>query len=63
MHVAATNLIDSINIIGQDIKYISLRKAERHYDFQLNYLPFSYRILLENLIRNFDDKNIKHLDI
>ena len=63
MHVAATNLVDSINIFGQTIKYISLRKAEKFYDFELSKLPFSYRILLENLLRNFDGKNIKHSDI
>ena len=63
MHDTATNLIDSINILDKEIKYLSLKKAERFYNFHLNKLPFSYRILLENLLRNFDDKNIKNSDI
>ena len=45
------NFLDTIKINGKNFKYFSLKKAEKILDFQLKHLPFTYRILLENLIR------------
>ena len=45
------NFLDTIIINGKNFKFFSLKKAEKILDFHLEQLPFTYRILLENLIR------------
>ena len=45
------NFLDTIVINGKNFKFFSLKKAEKILDFHLEQLPFTYRILLENLIR------------
>ena len=41
---------------------VSLDKAEKLLNFKLENLPFSYRVLLENLIRKIDDLKITEDD-
>ena len=45
------NFLDTIRINGKNFQFFSLKKAEKILDFRLNQIPFTYRILLENLIR------------
>ena len=45
------NFLDTIRINGKNFKFFSLKKAEKILDFHLKQLPFTYRILIENLIR------------
>ena len=35
---------------------ISLKKVSRRFDFDLLELPFTYRILVENLVRNSENE-------
>ena len=63
IHKLTSNFVDSFRIVNQKFQYISLRKARDFFKFDLNCLPFSYRILLENILRKFDNKNIKIEDI
>src|SRR3989338_10684008 len=46
--------------IGNNIyKYYSLEEAAKKVSRDIKKLPFSLKILLENLVRNFDDSEIK----
>ena len=48
------------NIVGQKKKfnYYSLPKLSEDLSFDLQSMPYSLRVLLENLIRNYDNKII-----
>ena len=52
--------IDKILINKKQFKYFSLEKTMKFFDYDIKYLPFSYRILIENLIRK---KKLKASDI
>ena len=41
----------------------SLKEAEKHGLLNISYLPFSIKVLLENLIRNEDGKSVTKEDI
>ena len=41
----------------------SLKEAEKHGLLNISYLPFSIKVLLENLIRNEDGKSVTREDI
>ena len=47
-----------IDINGKKYIYFDLNKLANHFKFNLSLLPFSIKILLENLIRNEDGKLI-----
>ena len=47
-----------IDINGKKYVYFDLNKLANHFKFNLSLLPFSIKILLENLIRNEDGKLI-----
>ncbi len=51
----------SLNVNGQDFHYYSLPKLGQHYD--ISRLPFSLKILLENLLRHEDDVDVTRSDI
>lgn len=54
---------DILKTSTKDYKYFSLKEISKKLNKNLNSLPFSLKILLENLARNFNDKEIseKHL--
>jgi len=47
-----------ININGKNYLYFDLNKLAKHFKFNLKNLPFTIKILLENLIRNEDGECI-----
>jgi aconitate hydratase len=51
----------NLNVNGQDYRYYSLVKLGQHYD--ISRLPFSLKILLENLLRNEDGIDVTADDI
>lgn len=60
-----TQFIDksSLKIGDKNYKYFSLSEAANKVKRDISKLPFSLKILLENLVRNFDDKEIKEVHI
>ena len=58
-----SNFLDSKKIVNQNFKFYSLDKAQNLLEFDLKKLPFCFRVLLENLIRRFDNINTKDLDL
>jgi len=52
-----------ISVSGKDFVYYSLEDFGKEYNIDLDRLPVSIKVLLENLIRNFDNKLIKIEDI
>ena len=52
MKFDSSKFLDKIFINEDKLEFYSLKKLQNFFDFDLNTLPFSYRILLENLIRN-----------
>ena len=63
MNLTTTNFIDSLKLKKEKYDFVSLKKAQENLDFELSNLPFSYRILLENIIRKFDSTEIKFEDL
>ncbi len=57
------NIVSKLKIGKKSYNYFSLKKLSLKYP-QIKYLPFSIRILLENIIRNYDGFSIKknHID-
>ena len=51
MNLKLNNFLDKILIEKKTFRYYSLKKVEKYLNFNLSTLPFSYRILLENLVR------------
>jgi len=51
----------SLNVNGQEFRYYSLEKLGQQFD--LSRLPFSLKILLENLLRNEDGLDVTRSDI
>lgn len=52
------NLIDTIDVVDSNYSFYNLLKYQRD-NINVRKLPFSIRILLENVIRNYDNKYIK----
>ena len=52
-----------INFQDTQLKYYDMNKLASLLDKDLSVLPFSIRVLLENLIRNYDEKLILEDDI
>ena len=57
------NIISKLKIHSKTYKYVNLIKLSKSHPEILN-LPFSIRILLENVIRNYDNFSItkKHIN-
>ena len=47
-----------IQINNQNFKYFDLNKAAKYFELDLNKIPISIKIILENLLRNEDGENI-----
>ena len=47
-----------IEINNQKFKYFDLNKVADHFNINLNKIPISIKVILENLLRNEDDENI-----
>ena len=50
-----------IQINNQKFKYFDLNKAANHFDINLNKIPISIKIIIENLLRNEDGENINKI--
>ena len=50
------DFIETINYSGGESKFYSLKKVSEKFSFDLDLMPYSLRILLENLVRNYDEK-------
>ena len=47
-----------IEINGQNFLYFDLNEAAKQFDIDLNKIPISIKVILENLLRNEDGENI-----
>ena len=47
-----------IEINNQNFKYFDLNKVAKYFDVDLNKIPISIKVILENLLRNEDGENI-----
>ena len=56
MKITTTNFTDNLKVEKSSYNFVSLKKAEKKLNFILEKLPFSYKILLENLIINIDKR-------
>ncbi len=54
---------DTINYNSKQFGIFNLKKIKRKFQDKITALPVSYKILLENLLRNFDGIIIKKVDI
>ena len=54
---------DTITYNSKQFGIFNLKKIKRKFQDKITALPVSYKILLENLLRNFDGKVIKKVDI
>ena len=63
MKITTTNFTDNLKVEKSSYSFVSLKKAEKKLNFILEKLPFSYKILLENLIRNIDSTGVKKTDL
>ncbi len=52
------NSEDIIKINEQKFKYFDLNKAAKYFNIDLNKIPISIKIIIENLLRNEDGENI-----
>ncbi len=57
------NFRDRIKIDNSYYEFFNINNIERIYNCKVSNLPICYKILLENLIRNFDQKIVKESDI
>ena len=63
MNLTTNKFIDTLKIERKAFDIVSLEKAEKLLNFELESLPFSYRVLLENLIRKKDELHISEKEI
>ena len=56
MNITTKSFIENIKINENNYKYISLDKISNYFEFDILELPFSYRMLVENLVRCSDQK-------
>ncbi|MGI9535075.1 MAG: aconitate hydratase AcnA [Thermodesulfobacteriota bacterium] len=52
------NLKTKINVSGKEYDIFSLKILEKNKGYNLSKLPISIRILLENILRNYDGNNV-----
>ncbi len=50
------DFLDKIQYSNKETNFYSLPKVASKYNFDLDLMPYSLRILLENLVRNYDDR-------
>ena len=51
------------SIAGKEYSYISLNKVAEKFGFDIKKMPYSLRVLLENLVRHLDGNTVKEQDI
>lgn len=57
------NTEQSLEVNGQNFHYFSLKEAEKNHFPGISQLPYSLKVLLENLLRFQDDKTVDESDI
>ena len=57
-NINSFNSEDIIEINNQKFKYFDLNKAAKHFEVNLNKIPISIKIIIENLLRNEDGENV-----
>jgi aconitate hydratase len=57
------NCRSTLTVNGKDYVYYSLPKAEANGLAGVSKLPYSMKVLLENLLRNEDDRSVTKADI
>ena len=55
--------LDKTNISGQSFSFYNINNIDFLDSSKIKSLPISYKILLENLVRNYDDKSVTKKDI
>ena len=63
MNLTTINFIEDFKLGTDVFKFISLETAQNKFNFEISKIPFSYRILLENLLRKIDDFDLTTKDI
>src|SRR5688572_12164558 len=53
----------SLTVAGRSVAYYSLPKFADRADIDISRLPYSLKILLENLLRHEDGKNVKREEV
>ncbi|MCB1420201.1 MAG: aconitate hydratase, partial [Notoacmeibacter sp.] len=53
----------TLSVAGKDYVYFNLREAEKNGLAGVSRLPFSMKVLLENLLRNEDGRSVTKADI
>ena len=62
MDFESNKFLDELTF-DKNFSFFSLEKAQDSIKFELSSLPFSYRLLLENLIRNNNSSSDKKSEI
>jgi len=62
-HIDSFNCRKTLTVGGKDYVYYSLTEAEKNGLEGVSKLPFSMKVLLENLLRFEDDRSVKKSDI
>ncbi len=57
-NINSFNTENIIEINNQNFKYFDLNKLAEYFDIDLNKIPISIKIIIENLLRNEDGENI-----
>ncbi|MDC3090937.1 aconitate hydratase AcnA [Rickettsiales bacterium] len=55
--------LDKINILDKDFCFYNINNIDFLESLKIKSLPISYKILLENLVRNFDNQTVRKEDI
>ncbi|MFP4687717.1 MAG: aconitase family protein, partial [bacterium] len=63
MSVDSFNVRSSFNVNGQEYHYFDLNRFASEVNFDLKKLPFSLRVLLENMLRSEDNRAVTRDDI
>lgn len=63
MFMNAANWTKTINVLGRTFQVVDLDVLARHFGVDLQGLPFSIRILLENVARKLDQMTVKDSDL
>lgn len=62
-HIDSFKCRKTLTVGGKDYVYYSLTEAEKNGLEGVSKLPFSMKVLLENLLRFEDDRSVKKSDI
>ncbi|HWT64133.1 MAG TPA: hypothetical protein VN150_16305, partial [Ochrobactrum sp.] len=62
-HIDSFKCRKTLTVAGKEYVYYSLTEAEKNGLAGISKLPFSMKVLLENLLRFEDDRSVKKSDI